>query len=119
MSEPQTEYETDTDNLTAEERFDYPVRSRFRKSFQPYGVRICDETLDEIGDFDDCQVMIAGSHHPDLEHGEFISIVIETREGTLEAGMGDWIMEDTEGHHYPIAHQELRKTYQPVQEADE
>jgi hypothetical protein len=91
----------------AEEKYDWPVRSRFQKKYLPYGVRICDETLNEIRVFKDCKVVTAA------ENGRK-AVVIETREGKLRARYGDWIMEDSEGSHYPIAHEELRKTYEPV-----
>jgi len=99
MSETQTE---------TDEQDQWPNRSRFRKKYQPYGVRICNENLDLIQDFDDCKV---GYDH--LREGKYY-VTIETREGKLEAGWGDWIMEDSEGHHYPIADQEIRVTYEPV-----
>lgn len=95
-------------NPTDQEKTDYPLRSRFRKNYQPYGVRICEETLDEIAAFDDCTV---GANK--MLEGEYY-VRVKTREGELKAYAGDWIMEDSEGHHYPIAHEELRKTYEPV-----
>ena len=93
----------------AKEKDEWPLRSRFRKKFLPYGVRVCEETLDEIQGYNDCTVI------PESEtvYGP-LAVQIETREGVLEADPGDWIMEDSEGHHYPIAHEELRTTYEPV-----
>jgi hypothetical protein len=66
--------------------------------------------LDLIQEFDDCKV---GYDH--LRKGKYY-VTIETREGTLKAGWGDWIMEDSEGRHYPIADEEIRQTYEPVNE---
>lgn len=94
----------------AGEKHDWPVRGHFSKKYQPYGVRVCDETLSEIRKYDDCYIIrgvrVAEPHS--------FEVKIYTREGRLKAQPGDWIMEDSEGHHYPIAHDELRKTYQPV-----
>jgi len=44
-----------------------------------------------------------------------VEVQIRTREGHLKAKPGDWIMEDSKGHHYPIADEEIRQTYQPVE----
>jgi hypothetical protein len=93
--------------LGTEEKSDWPVRSRFRKKYMPYGVRICDETLEEIRRFEDCIVVTAAKSGKK-------AVDIETREGPLRAQWGDWIMENSEGRHYPIAHEEFRKTYEPV-----
>jgi hypothetical protein len=43
-------------------------------------------------------------------------VIVQTREGDLTVYLGDWIMEDSEGHHYPIADEEIRQTYEPVSE---
>jgi len=91
---------------------EWPFRSHFRKKYQPYGVRVCEETIEEIRSYDDCSV-IQGS---DFEGDPIYWVEIQTREGTLEANYGDWIMEDSEGHHYPIADEEIRQTYEPVNE---
>lgn len=98
---------SDTD---AQNTKDWPKRSRFRKKYQPYGVLICEETLDEIESFDDCVIEW-------IESDGEICISIKTREGKLKAYDGDWIMEDSEGHHYPIAEEEIRKTYEPARHA--
>jgi len=100
-------------NPTAEERYDWPIRGRFRKQHQPYAVRICEATLDEIAQYDDCQIMRAGPNHPDKEHGAFMSVVVETTEGRLTIKDG-WIAEDSKGEHYPISHEEFRRIYEPV-----
>lgn len=94
-------------NSSDQEKTDWPLQSRFQKLYQPYGVRICPETLDDIDDMFDVFIEY-------IEADGEICVSIETREGQLKAYDGDWIMEDSEGHHYPIAHEELRKTYEPV-----
>jgi hypothetical protein len=99
---------------TAEERYDWPIRGRFRKQHQPYAVRICAETLDEIAKYDDCQIMLAGPKHPDKEPGAFLKVVVETTEGKLTIKDG-WIAEDSQGEHYPISHDEFRRIYEPVE----
>ena len=100
---------------TAEERYDWPIRGRFRKKYQPYAVRICEETLGEIADYDDCQVMRAGPHWDGSEdEGEFLCVVVHTSEGTLEIKDG-WIAEDSQGEHYPVSHEEFRRIYEPVE----
>jgi len=99
-------------DCTAEERYDWPVRGRFRKKHQPYGVRICKDTLEEIKGYDDCAVI----SESETVYGGLL-IQIETREGVLEADGGDWIMEDSDGRHYPIADEEIRQTYEPVGES--
>jgi len=108
--------ETDTGSVSSSgscehrENDEWPNRGRFRKSYHPYGVRICEATLEEIDDFDDCRV---GYNHQ-LENKWYVTI--ETRGGEPRAYIGDWIMEDSEGHHYPIADDEIRQTYEPVNE---
>jgi hypothetical protein len=104
MSEPQADYDTDARLL----------RAQFQKGYKPYGVRVCEETLDEIAEYEDCEIMAAGPEHPSLDPQEFMGVVVQTREGSLKAEEGDWIMEDSEGRHYPIAHEELRQTYEPI-----
>jgi len=74
-------------------------------------VCICEETLEEIKGYDDCTVI----SESETVYGGLL-VQIETREGVLEADEGDWIMEDSEGHHYPIADEEIRQTYEPVDE---
>lgn len=97
-----------------DENGEWPNRSRFRKKYQPYGVRICDETLDEIREYEDCSIIRMGSQ---TSEPLSVEVQIRTREGHLKAKPGDWIMEDSEGHHYPIADEEIRQTYEPVDEA--
>ena len=101
---------------TAEEKHDWPIRGRFRKKYQPYAVRICEETLGEIAEYEDCTVMRAGPHHPDddEERGDFLFVVVETTEGTLQIDEG-WIAEDSQGEHYPVSHDEFRRIYQPIE----
>lgn len=87
----------------------WPTRGRFRKRFQPYGVRLTPETAEEIENYDDCRIMRD-------EDGDPIGAEVQTREGTLDdVGMGAWIMEDSDGCHYPIADEEIRQTYEPAQ----
>jgi len=77
-------------DTSAEERYDLPIRGRFRKQYQPYAVRICAETLDEIAKYDDCQIMLAGSEHPDKEPGAFLKVVVETTDrNPIRAGTSD------------------------------
>lgn len=64
------------------------------------GVRICVDTLDEIRGYEDCRVVTEGCSGK-------TKVYIETREEKLSAYIGDWIMEDSEGHHYPIADEEI------------
>jgi hypothetical protein len=92
-----------------DENGEWPNRSHFRKKYQPYGVRICSDTFDEIAQYEDCVIEW-------VESGGGICVTIETREGRLKAYDGDWIMEDSEGSHYPIADEEIRQTYEPVDE---
>jgi hypothetical protein len=101
-------------DLTAEERYDWPVRGRFQKQYQPYAVRICAATLHEIAEYDDCQIMRAGPKHPDKEPEAFLKVVVETTEGKLTIQAG-WIAEDSQGEPAPISHEEFRRIYEPVE----
>jgi hypothetical protein len=111
---------TDTGSVSSSEscehREEWPIRSRFQKKYQPKGIRITAETLKEIHGYDDCAVMPpphVEMHRTDMEHRE---VIVQTREGDLTVYLGDWIMEDSDGHHYPIADDEIRQTYEPVSE---
>lgn len=90
---------------------DWPIRANFQKKYCPYGVRICADTFDEIKEYEDCTTV----SDPGTDE---IWVEIETREGTLTALWGDWIMEDSEGCHYPIADEEIGKTYEPIEKAN-
>jgi hypothetical protein len=70
-------------------------------------------TLNEIGKYDDCEVVVAGPEH-EKKDGAFLYIVVETTEGTLTIKEG-WIAEDSQGEHYPISHDEFRRIYEPVE----
>lgn len=87
------------------------IRGRFRKRYEPYGVRITEETLDDIQSFGDCKV----GHDPNLPNEYHVTV--ETHEGTLRASYGDWIFEDSQGRHYPIENEEVRRIYEVVGEA--
>ena len=97
----------------SEPKYDWPIRGRFRKQHQPYAVRICAATLHEIDNYDDCEVIVAGPKHEE-ERGAFLHVFVKTTEGTLTIKDG-WIAEDSQGEHYPIAHDEFRRIYEPVQ----
>ncbi|WP_103029982.1 hypothetical protein [Salinibacter altiplanensis] len=93
---------------TSEENHDWPIRGRFRKKYQPYAVRICEETLGEIAEYEDCKVVT------DYETEE-VRIKVQTSEGTLRALWGDWIAEDSQDEHYPVSHDEFRRIYEPIE----
>jgi len=46
-------------------------------------------------------------------------IAICTREGTLYAYPGDWIITGIEGERYPIGNSIFKQTYEPVDDDDE
>ena len=108
--------ESVSSSASCEHREEWPTRIRFQKKYQPKGIRITAETLREIHNYDDCAVMPpphVEMHRTDMEQRE---VIVQTREGDLTVYLGDWIMEDSEGHHYPIADEEIRQTYEPVTE---
>jgi hypothetical protein len=92
---------------TAEERYDWPIRGRFRKKYQPYAVRVCEETIDEIAEYDDCRIMRD-------EDGDPLGVEVRTTEGSLDIGMKGWVAEDSQGEHYPVSHDEFRRMYEPI-----
>lgn len=93
------------------QRDDWPLRGRLRKSYLPYAVRVRHETLDEISDYDDCTV---GYNWQREDESARYYVTVETRRGTQRASMGDWIFEDPEGRHYPVSHDEVRRLYRPA-----
>lgn len=82
------------------------IRATFTKTHDPLGVRVCEENLDEIRSYKDCDVVT------DVDEGTIV--IVTNREGALEVGLGDWIFEDSLGHHYPIADDEVQEAYTPV-----
>ena len=41
-------------------------------------------------------------------------VVIQTREGPLQARAGDWVVDDVDGNPYPVADNVFRRTYEPL-----
>jgi len=94
---------------------DTTIIAEFEKQHQPLGLKICPENLSEISQFDDCQIMSAGPYHPDddVEHGDFLGVVVKTSEGKLKVEDG-WIFEDADGQHYPISGEAVEQMYEVV-----
>jgi hypothetical protein len=111
MSEQQSEYKSES----CERREEWPIlSSRFLKKYEPSWTRITVETLEEIHNYDDCAVMPpphVEMHRTDMEHRQ---VIVQMPERDLTVYLGDWIMEDSEGHHYPIPDEEIRQTYEPL-----
>lgn len=86
---------------------EWPIRGHFEKTHKRYGVRICADTWEEIGSYDDC------TRVADTVYGGPL-VEVETKEGVLEVGWGDWIFEDADGDHYPISHEQVQNEYRTV-----
>lgn len=55
--------------------------------------------------------------HPDQPYtGGALVIEIPTLEGTMRAGLGDWIIKGTEGEFYPCKDSVFRRKYEAVDE---
>jgi len=104
--------ESVSSSASCEHREEWPIlSSRFRKKYQPKWIRITAETIEEIHNYDDCAVMPpphVEMHRTDMEHRE---VIVQMPEGAFTVYLGDWIMEDSEGHHYPIPDEEIRPTF--------
>ncbi len=68
------------------------------------------KTLDLIG----CRMMSCSGHadNPDL----CINLRIETLEGTMTVGKGDWIIKGIKGEFYPCKPDIFEATYEPVEQ---
>jgi len=84
---------------------DWPTEGYFHKLHKPYGIQVIPENWEAIKAFDDCTVI------SDIRSWQ---VKVETNEGTLLANRGDWILEDSEGRHYPVEADEMFDTYTPA-----
>lgn len=106
----ETEAEAETNAPPGKD--EYPRRARFEKEHRPRGIRVCSHTLEEIDDFEDCEVVMAG------DMGSY-QVNVHTSEGKLAAPPGHWIFEDSAGEHYPISHEEVKQAYVICDPAEE
>jgi hypothetical protein len=99
-----------------DEEGEWPDRGRFQKKYVPYGVRINEDTVEEIDDYEDCHVSYVPHKH--VRNGKQVAyeivVNVKTNGGELQASYGDWVFEDSQGRHYPVEHREAKRIYTPV-----
>jgi hypothetical protein len=59
----------------------------------------------------------SSNYHPANRRVDRMDVLIKTREGTMHANLGDWIIKGVKGELYPCKPDIFEQTYEPVTES--